>query len=439
MNKKQKKQLLITALVLLALIAVYAGLCMYETLGNKDGNITLCSVDPETVAAISFIASDGKERIELFRDDGGIWRCKGYEDLALSQNRIQNMCKKVATLQAKAKVSGDDAQYGLDRPSNTIRVHAAEKAYTILLGDTNSATGDSYMKLEDTDGVYSVDSTFRNLFSATVFDFAQADIVTGVSVDDVIGFSIISAKGEISFIRDTSAENAVWSVKSGENHLDRADSVAVEQALSAVLSITFDRMVYYHPSPSELDACGLSDPESSIEIRTANSEMHIFFSGEQGDSFCYACNADGSIVSTVSTALLSSIMDVSVERFRSLDIAPIKPERLHGLYISSGGKTYGYTREGDQWALNGSDITEKEFSSFYYQLYALRADKSAQGIENGISDPAAITAKYVMEDDACIVEFVPFDENYYAVRIDGTASLLINRTKVNGILALLGE
>ena len=39
--------------------------------------------------------------------------------------------------------------------------------------------------------------------------------------------------------------------------------------------------------------------------------------------------------------------------------------------------------------------------------------------------------------DSHLTELIPYDQNYYAVRTDGTAVLLVNRTTVNTLLSTL--
>ena len=83
-------------------------------------------------------------------------------------------------------------------------------------------------------------------------------------------------------------------------------------------------------------------------------------------------------------------------------------------------------------------ISHSILLTFYYPLYALEADKRVQDLSSQLKSETVLTILYQREPEDggnVTVEFIPYDQNYYGLRIDGKAVLLMNRQKVNQLLA----
>ena len=145
---------------------------------------------------------------------------------------------------------------------------------------------------------------------------------------------------------------------------------------------------------------------------------------------------------------LEAFFYLAAEDFLSLNVAALKAETLTGLEIQTDSQEISYTIERQAarteaiYRLNGQEIGEGDFNSIYYQLYALEADKRVTDLADQLTEKVVLTITYHREErdgGDLTVEFVPYDQNYYGIRTQGRAVLLINRQKVNQLLAYVQE
>ena len=148
MRKEQKRNFIVTVIIAAVLLAVYVFLVQEEKKQSGNDNTLVYEIEAETIMALSY--NSGDETVNLVKKDG-TWYDAEDESFPLNQKFLETMVNKTARLKAQRYVgSGDKAfsQYGLENPSNVITVTTTDKAVKILLGDTNSATGDCYIAVE---------------------------------------------------------------------------------------------------------------------------------------------------------------------------------------------------------------------------------------------------------------------------------------------------
>ena len=125
-----------------------------------------------------------------------------------------------------------------------------------------------------------------------------------------------------------------------------------------------------------------------------------------------------------------------------MDVFPVRPEELAQLHITApnGTVTFQADHSGDavRYTCNDAEITEAEFNSFNFVLYAMEAEKRVGDLSDQLTQAPVMTMEYQrVAGDSHLTELIPYDQNYYAVRTDGTAVLLVNRTTVNTLLSTL--
>ena len=68
----------------------------------------------------------------------------------------------------------------------------------------------------------------------------------------------------------------------------------------------------------------------------------------------------------------------------------------------------------------------------------MEAEKRVGDLSDQLTQAPVMTMEYQrVAGDSRLTELIPYDQNYYAVRTDGTAVLLVNRTTVNTLLSTL--
>ena len=415
---------------------------------NLHSNRRLIPFEEKDIVSIS-ISSPIDDRILLLeRDEMSNWFCKTYPDLALNQTGLANMCNRVLELnhsEPLKQASINDETFGLIHPSKQIKVYTEKEIIDIQIGNTNPTTGSSYVRINDATSVFSVDSTFINLFTSNIFELMQRKSIFEISEDQISSFSILSAAGYLSFNRsqmDNGKES--WTVKSDDVLLPSVDALAVEATLSSILNLYYEEMIVYHPTAVDLDSFGLSTPLATITVNSKNGEaftLDINPSPEK-ESSNYVYSSHGVGIETVSDHQLNDLLRLSSVQYQSLAIISAKPADLGSLIVTHQGKNYTFQHllsgSNDEWSLNGKPIDSKSFNSFYFPLYALTADKAVSELSNQDSKDVILTLEYLVHDinsSPLVVSFISYDATYLCVSINGLTNMLIKKEKVDSIIS----
>ena len=385
---------------------------------------------------------------------GEDWAYKEDENFPLNQSFVVSMLWKVAELTAERYVGDAENSlsiYGLDHPSNRIVVTEENQEKIILLGAINSATGDSYMMVEGLKKVYTVDSTFRQLFSTGITEMAIRETLPGIKLEDIQELSV-SGKENITFFREDNSEEWVIKTVDGEQ---QADSELVKSLMAKFLKIRYDEMKVYSPSERELTEYGLTEPEMVLKIQYSGQKyedrceytMRIGKSEPTNEgtnqNVRYVYSEKGNGIYIVKESNLVPFMQLEPEDYLSLDLAPIPKKELKSLTILTKERRYTFEIQRSVESsketvyLNGSEITETEFNRFYYPLYAFSAEKRVSDITDQLKEDPVLSMTYERTEEAggqLVVTLIPYDQNYYGASVDGKAVLLVNRQRVNSLL-----
>lgn len=168
--KRQKLQLIILLIVLVALAACLFGIKQYnqaqtERQAEPEGDI-LIDADAEAVISITF--DNGEESIHLEKVED-VWYNAADHSQAIKQNRPGVLLTGVTPLVAQVTIENvtDLGQYGLKEPSRTIAFETENESYIIYVGDRNEMTDTYYVSLPSDPNVYAVDAAAVTRFNAT--------------------------------------------------------------------------------------------------------------------------------------------------------------------------------------------------------------------------------------------------------------------------------
>lgn len=453
MRREQKRSLFLIVAAVLLLVAVYILLGVYgEKYEGGERKLILWNIDEGKIERIAFNGAEGN--VTLVRK-GDTWVYEQDEEFPLNLRFVESMLEKTAVLKAEQYVcSGREwfAEYGLAVPSNEIIIETGEETKKIWLGDTNSTTGDCYMRVDGEEAVYIVDSTFSNLFSNSINQMAARETLPGILPDNMTAFSVKQKLGETVFFKgeekQTNQGINSWQVGKSLGQYQTADDERVKALLAQLLKLRYEKMVVYRPDSEAFEAYGFAEPLAVLSMEyelkdSGEKRQFVLRVGNETDSEFYVYPEEGLGIYTVDKERMAVFLQLTIEEFLPLDVAAINAEGLKGLSITSNSRVLRldieHSREKgeDTYYLNGREITQTKFNTFYYPLYVLEADKRVQGLTEQLEHDPVLTLIYEQKKEVgedLIVEFVPYDQNYYGVRVDGEAFLLINRQKVNYLL-----
>ena len=477
MKNKTVKMILAVA-VLTVCCGAYAGVKTYvshqeqkESEAESEENTSVFTASADDIKSLDFMVDDTETTFEK-KDDS--WVKKDDTDFPVNQSTLDSAASSVTSVESDRVLEDVDdlAEYGLDSPANTIKIvtksedeDGDDTTTTLYVGDENSSTSQYYVRKDDDEKtVYLVDSSCVEPFTKTLYDYAQMEDFPAISSTDTI--TKISVDGDNSYELKKDADTSVWSV-SANGEEDKADSATVSSLVSSFGSMAYNSMADY--KCEDKSKYGLDKPYSTITVdyqeeaetsddnaETSDSEtpdsaettemvdkqLTILVGNEADDSNRYVMVNDSNEVYTMSEETLSALTDKTEEDFWDMTVSYVSVNSLAGLKVNYQGTDYkvnasretstdedGNDTETVTYKLDGADLDETTFTTFYNKLINMAAQKRLTEKYDPDGD-AELTVTFTEEDgDTLEVSYYSYDTNYYAAVVDNKV-YLVNKMNV---------
>ena len=476
MKNKTVKMILAVA-VLAVCCGAYAGVKTYvshqeqkESEAESEENTSVFTASADDIKSLDFMVDDTETTFEK-KDDS--WVKKDDTDFPVNQSTLDSAASSVTSVESDRVLEDVDnlAEYGLDSPANTIKIvtksedeDGDDTTATLYVGDENSSTSQYYVRKDDEKTVYLVDSSCVEPFTKTLYDYAQMEDFPAISSTDTI--TKISVDGDNSYELKKDADTSVWSV-SANGEEDKADSATVSSLVSSFGSMAYNSMADY--KCEDKSKYGLDKPYSTITVdyqeeaetsddnaETSDSEtpdsaettemvdkqLTILVGNEADDSNRYVMVNDSNEVYTMSEETLSALTDKTEEDFWDMTVSYVSVNSLASLKVNYQGTDYkvnasretstdedGNDTETVTYKLDGADLNETTFTTFYNKLINMAAQKRLTEKYDPDGD-AELTVTFTEEDgDTLEVSYYSYDTNYYAAVVDNKV-YLVNKMNV---------
>lgn len=501
--KNKTVKMVLAVVVLGVYCGAYAGVKTYvahqeqkESEEDSEESTTVFTASTDNIKSLDFMVDDTKT---TFEKDDDSWVKKDETDFPVNQTTLDSAASAIASVDSDRVLEDVDdlSEYGLDSPSNTIKIvtksdeeDGDDITTTLYVGDENSSTSQYYVRKDDDEKtVYLIDSSCVEPFTKSLNDYAQMDDFPAISNTDTI--TKISVDGDNSYELSKDEDTSTWSVKGSEDE-EKADSATVSSLVSSFGSMAYSSLADYKcddkskygldkpyatitvdyqeevadddtqdntTAPSEAadeDASSAeensddakqdteSDDEDSSEEETkmADKQLTILVGNKTDDSNRYVMVNDSNEVYTMSTDSLSALTDKSEEDFWDMTVSYVSLNSLGSLKVNYQGSDYkvnvsretstdddGNDTETVTYKLNGSDLDETTFTTFYNKLINMTAQKRLTDKYEPDGD-AELTATFTEEDgDTQEVAYYSYDTNYYAAVVDNKV-YLVNKMNV---------
>lgn len=204
--RKQNRQFIILAVVLIALIGGYIGLTQYNSRQQEqeadpvEGEV-LIDISRDDILRFSYVYngetyafektrisvdSQGDNNTDESMDDSGgaakpqtenRWVYTEDTSLNLIQSRLNTMAGKLTSIVAQNIINDvtDMSQYGLDAPSTVLHWETEQRSYTYNVGDYNSISGVYYICEPDSRTVYTVSASLGKGFDYNLEDLIEKE------------------------------------------------------------------------------------------------------------------------------------------------------------------------------------------------------------------------------------------------------------------------
>ncbi len=315
MKKSKKKNKFIPMIVLLVFLGVM--LLAYSALSKSnaakealeaeqqaaESEVTMIAEnDYTTMTALSYQISGYDEY--SFAVSGSSWIYTSDENFPLDQTPIIQMAAAIAQIGVAATVEeGEEADYGLDDPSLTVKVEYADGSrHTYSVGDYNSFNSSYYFSADGE--FYMVASALLDYFSYTLDDLILRDTIPSSDWSDVnyVNYVELTRDGAVVKIEDSEVLSELLSTISEITTDDYADYFADDEEKSAYgLDGSSKLVVNYRKAKTVTDDSG---NESTSYLET---NYDIIFGNEE-DGMVYFSLKDSDIVYRMSAEVLSTVM-----------------------------------------------------------------------------------------------------------------------------------
>ena len=466
-----------------------------ESEEESEESTSVFTASADDIKSLAFMVDDTETTFEK-KDDS--WVKKDDTDFPVNQSTLDSAASSVTSVESGRVLEDVDdlAEYGLDSPANTIKIvtksedeDGDDTTTTLYVGDENSSTSQYYVRKDDDEKtVYLVDSSCVEPFTKTLYDYAQMEDFPAISGTDTI--TKISADGDNSYELKKDADTSVWSV-SANGEEDKADSATVSSLVSSFGSMAYNSMADYkcedkskygldkpystitvdyqeeaettdtsedtqesasesEDSAEASDADDSSDNEDSTDEKKTemvDKQLTILVGNEADDSNRYFMVNDSNEVYTMSEETLSALTDKTEEDFWDMTVSYVSVNSLASLKVNYQGTDYkvnasretstdedGNDTETVTYKLDGADLDETTFTTFYNKLINMAAQKCLTEKYDPDGD-AELTVTFTEEDgDTLEVSYYSYDTNYYAAVVDNKV-YLVNKMNVKELFS----
>ena len=175
MDKKKKRNLILLAVVFLILLAGYLGYGYYEKNHQEEEETVtekVLEIDSSKVTEIGI--TQGESSVNL-KKEGAAWTSEDDNSITIDSDKVESFLADACDIPASLVIPDvtDFDQYGLVDSDNTISLQWDNELYVITIGDQNSSAGGFfYVRVNDEDTVYTIESSVRYALEKTTDDFA---------------------------------------------------------------------------------------------------------------------------------------------------------------------------------------------------------------------------------------------------------------------------
>jgi len=438
---KMVRNLIILVVILGGLIGAFY---YVQTMEPKDGDEgeseplsqVVSTLDKEKIVEVS-IEREG-ETLTLYKDNEQ-WKVKGQEDVELNQTKAGDPAHFISEVRARDVIEGESgnlADFGLEKPSMTITVKLENgETKSFRIGDETPDKGGSYMMMNDDKNIYVVFNSLVNSLKVdldAIRDFAVVKYKANdlrklrMQYKDKPAIELVYGDKSVFSVSD-------WVMK--EPYQWGVDGKTIGEILGKVTSLELNE--YVGEGEENLKEYGLNEPSASLEITGKDDKtIELILGKNKDDNLVYCKLGDNDAIYTIEQSQVDFLENEAFKMISKYALV-VKESTVDKLSVESSDQsgTVEIVREGEEvsYKLDGNPVAEEDFKEFYQELIGLELDGAVKK-EVGKNPEVTFTFHRNESPETISVAYIPYDENYYAVSIDGKAQFYIRKSKVADVL-----
>jgi hypothetical protein len=433
-------------IILVVILCVLVGAFYYvQTMEPKDEDEedsdpiseVVSTLDKEKIIELT-VEREG-ETLTLYKEKDE-WKVKGHEDVELDQTRAGDSAHFISEVRAKDIIEGESqnlADFGLEKPRMVITVKLENgESKSFRIGDETPDKSGSYMMMNDDEKIYVVFSSLVNSMKVDL-DALRDFAVVKYKADD-LRYIKMKQKDQPA-IELVYGDTSVFSVSDWvmkEPYQWGVDGKTLGEILGKITSLELNE--YVADGEENLKEYGLDEPSASLEVKGKDEKTVELILGKKKDDDLVYCMLGGN--DAIYTIEQSQVDFLKTEPFKMISryALVVKEDTVDKLSLESPDQsgTVEIVREGEKvsYKLDGSQVDEEAFKEFYKELVGLELDGTVKEEADG-NPEITVTFHRNESPEAISAAYIPYDENNYAVSIDGgKPQFYIRKSKLEDLL-----
>lgn len=369
---------------------------------------------------------------------------EGHEECPVANSSILSALTYVGGLRAVTEVSTDVTdfeQFGLAKPVSTVTWIKGEKKHVIEIGDL-APSGNYYMRVDGGNTVYTLASSTATVFFSPRIDFYNTDVYDfNMQTDGAyVNSMILERKGKetIEFLLQDLSDETIDSAYVLTKPIEHNVSIDKASNLTTLMNDLVSLTVFSDDvSEENLKKYGLTDP--AIKFTFVNvAERHVLRFGtvadegyiyvyKEGNPFIYI--VDASTINVLTYELTDYCEKMSY--LRSYD-------KINGLTITGGGKTYDIDITGDaekenlKAYINNKYVQYENFAELYAHIISIEFTDTG---EKKADDELLVTITVDLKDGKKdVLKYYKQSDLNCFYEVNGAGRLVVSTKKVEEIL-----
>jgi len=459
MSKRQRN-----TIVLVVVLALLAGVYLYvvnrpkTSEDNADTRIEILKFDKDTIVKVVLESEDGTLTLEKVDDE---WTVDHSRPVKLRKVAVDDILYSFASLYAERIVEEnpeDLSVYGLDKPAVTATAYLEDGSAKVLyLGNKTPAGNTYYLMAEGDPKVYTVWKNHGEHAHNKLSDIREKELVE-IKTDELT-YLKIEGKDirtiEIQENKEQTEEEAYFFVGAWRMiqpyNLPRGVSTAfLDKVLQGIAGLAVDAIV--DNEPTDLSIYGLDEPKYELIAKDKENTLHLFFGDETEDGKkVYFKTADDDTVYTM-TKGKTEFLETKPFEIAEKSAYIVSIDNVDKIIIEAPGRTNVITLtrrtqkaededEEDEvittYRVDGKEVEEKPFKKYYQSLIGLLVDAE---LDRELEEQPEVKTTFFLNKGSVRevhVNYVPYDNDFYAVFVNGKSEFVISRRQVAGMLDTL--
>ncbi len=470
------KGLIIALVVLLLAVGGYflaTGL-MDKADSDKDAAFAeslLINAAPEEINKIVY-SYQGVTHEFVLDSDGETWLYPADPNFPLKQRLVRKMADTVAEFTAVQQVDAEAAknlaQYGLDAPQCVLALYTVSgDSFLVNIGNYSSLPKGYYVNLAGSEDVY-VATNDLDCYLLNMAELATQDSIPFIMNTRTVDVRIQLDGEDFCYTRyddghpDYYNSTINWFREEADGTLIAGDNTKFREFISDLNALEVFASAHYPYSEADLSQFGLEDggrgiitiryrDEGSEEIKTFTLAIGGHVKEEDRDDyFRYVRINDSELICTIRAEDLDALLQ-GEDHFLCKDVCVVDYMDIWKMDLTVDGKEYHFTSEKEDtvdqfgydvisstYFLEGEEVEQEYFRVFQSGFSSIDAEAFADDGKDFADVEAYIRIEYTTDTmDGEVLEFVPYNTNFYLARFGGRSDMLVNRLDLRTALSRL--